>query len=358
MELLKEDGDFLVRYTSKGGFQLVVTHLWKGEIIHMILTKDHVKGVYRMPTKDFHSVVELVSFYKKGQRPFNDKGALLKKGVPKKPWLINHRDVDLQKKIGEGNFGEVFLGQMKYGEKKIPVAVKSCKTLQGEDQRDEFMKEAKMMLQYRHDNVVRIYAVAVDKPPLLMVMEHCPGGGLDRYLQKNQGTISINKKATLCSQAARGMEYLHVRKNCVHRDLGVRNCLIGVKDVLKIADFGLTRQGAYKMESKGPVPIRWTAPEALQNSFFNKESDVWSFAVMIWEIFADAAEPWPGLTPKESFKAMRAGQKMETPPNTPEPIVRVMHACWSLDPAARPNMAQIRQELDRIDKEHNPQLYT
>lgn len=355
VELLKEDGDFLVRYTQKGGFQIVVTHLWKGEIIHMMLQKDPVKNVYRMPNKDFHSVVELVNYYRKGKRPFNEKGALLVKPVPKKAWLISHKDVELSKKIGEGNFGEVFLGTMNFGQRKIPVAVKSCKTVVGEDQRDEFMKEAKMMLLYRHDNVVRIYAIAADKPPLLMVMEHCPEGGLDRYLQKNSGKITPAQKVTLCAHAARGMEYLHVKKNCIHRDLAARNCLMGAKNVLKIADFGLTRQGEYKLQRKGAaVPIRWTAPEALTSSVFNKESDVWSFGIMMWEIFADAAEPWPNMTPKEAFKAMRAGTKMDMPPGTPEPTIRVMHATWALEPPSRPNMAQIRQELDRQDKDLNP----
>lgn len=253
-----------------------------------------------------------------------------------------------------------------------------------------------MMLQYRHDNVVRIYAIAADKPPLLMVMEHCPEGGLDRYLQKQK--IESKAKVTLCDQAARGMEYLHVKKNCIHRDLAARNCLMGTRCVLKIADFGLTRHGAYKLERKGAaVPIRWTAPEVslflyplpltspllpgsdeqlLQQRVGRvvlRDHDVGDLRGRggalarphaQGELQGHAGRAEDGDAARGSRgRRPRHARHLVSPPSPPSflspppPSHSIPLSVRSLDAAARPNMAQIRQELDRIDKELNPHLY-
>ncbi len=119
------------------------------------------------------------------------------------------------------------------------MALKLYKVLQSNKEREDFLEEAKLMLQYRHRNVVRLYGVVADKLPLMLVLEHCVSGGLDECLKKNKGKIETSDKVRFCVEAARGLEYLGIKKNIVHRDLAARNCLIGYGLDLKVSDFGL-----------------------------------------------------------------------------------------------------------------------
>lgn len=224
-ELLKKHGDWLVRCTEKQGeTSIVISVNWKNGVKHIMLKKD--SSGFKMPNKIFTNVVDLVTYYRNTQKPLNDIGIKLTgKPIARRKWMIPSKDVSLEAKIGEGAFGEVFVGKLRHKQIMIPVAVKTCKQHMSPEERDEFLKEAKLMLNYRHINVVRLYGLAADKPPLMLVMENCPSGGLDSYLKKN--TADVLDKTRYCIEAARGMEYLSVRKNCVHRDLAARNCLIG-----------------------------------------------------------------------------------------------------------------------------------
>ncbi len=355
VELLDRDGDWLVRRTERpdGAVKVVITVKWKGDIQHIMLSHD--RNGWRMPDQVFPTVLDLVQHYSTTRKALNDTGAKMVRAVRRKNWLVPNRDVQLHAKIGEGNFGEVWSGKLRYKQHWIPVAVKTCKALVGGDQKEEFMREAKIMLQYRHNNVVRLYAVAADKSPLMLVMEHCPEGGLNKYLQRNAGATPLKEKVQFSLHAACGMEYLAVKKNCVHRDLAARNCLLGARKVVKIADFGLTRQGTYKLTNESTtkaVPIKWTAPETLLTGEFTKEGDVWSFGVLMWEIFADGAEPWPGRDLKETFKSVRSGEKMEMPKGCPADIETLMHKCWHLTPANRPTITEVRETLETIVKHY------
>ena len=358
-ELLAEEGAWLVRITEKAGAtQPVISVKWKAAVKHIMLARTD-RG-WQMPSRTFVSIAELVFYHHRSGEPVNDAGVTLKgRPIPKRNWLVPSRDVQLLKKIGEGNFGEVFKGLLRVYKSApgmpqtwIPAAMKTCKALQNRKDREEFMQEAKLMLQYQHPHVVRIYAVAADKPPLMLVMEMCSGGSLNGYLEKNSGRTRMGRKVRLCLDCAEGMEYLAMEKNCIHRDLAARNVLLGAKLEAKIADFGLTKQGSYQMEGRGggAVPIRWTAPEAIVTGRFSKETDVWSFAVLCWEVLADGGQPWPGKSPPEAYKAAKSGQKMRTPDGTPPLLEALLHRCWDLNASARPNMAAIRRDLADIHK--------
>ena len=126
------------------------------------------------------------------------------------------------------------------------------------------------MRQYDHPNVVRMYGVAVEQEPIMIVMELITGGSLDKYLENNGDMSSVVDLVKYCLDAARGMEYLH-DNNCIHRDIAARNCLITDDQTVKISDFGLTVQtekDKYKMTESTKVPIRWLAPETLTEGTF------------------------------------------------------------------------------------------
>ncbi|MCP3661687.1 MAG: protein kinase [Gammaproteobacteria bacterium] len=132
---------------------------------------------------------------------------------------------------------------------------------------------------------------------------------------------------------------------------------------LKISDFGLSKKGNYQMDLNERIPIKWTSPEALKMGLFTKASDIWSFGVLMWEIFADAAEPWPELTNKETYRAVISGQRMEYPKSAfvPEGIKDIMQETWNLNPDKRPNVTVVRRTLETIAKAHGgirPDLQT
>ena len=185
-------------------------------------------------------------------------GAILMQPVVKKGdrWSLQHGDIIIGKKLGKGAFGDVFDAEFK-GQK---VAVKSCRSTDVPD-KEKFLQEAEILKQYNHPNIVRLIGIACDQEPVLIVMELMPGGSLLEYLRKRAGNTSNGKLLHMSIDACSGMEYLE-SKGCIHRDLAARNCLVGENDIVKISDFGMSREEDVYF-SRGPrqVPIKWSAPE-------------------------------------------------------------------------------------------------
>ena len=154
------------------------------------------------------------------------------------------------------------MGTMKKSLK--PVAVKTCKSEFFTD-KHKFLKEAEILEQYDHPNIVKLIGIAAERDPVYIVMELMPGGDFINYLRKHGPTTPTAQMLKFAVDAAEGMAYL-AGKNCIHRDLAARNCLVGENDtVLKISDFGMSREeegGMYEVSSgTKQVPIKWTAPE-------------------------------------------------------------------------------------------------
>ena len=223
---------------------------------------------YRLETRGFASIKELLDYHVSSKSPVTkSSGAILIKAVVKfDKWALKHQDVKMGKRLGKGAFGDVWEAVLK-GQGK--VAVKTCRS--GDDSlpdKEKFLQEAEILKQYDHPNIVRLIGVSWDQEPVLIVMELMPGGSLLDYLRKKAGHVSKGKMLHMSIDACSGMEYLE-SKNCIHRDLAARNCLVGDSDVVKISDFGMSREqddGIYTVHSGGSrqIPIKWTAPEVRQ----------------------------------------------------------------------------------------------
>ncbi|XP_028516275.1 tyrosine-protein kinase receptor Tie-1, partial [Exaiptasia diaphana] len=126
-------------------------------------------------------------------------------------------------------------------------------------------------------------------------------------------------------------------KKCVHRDLAARNVLLDENYVAKVTDFGLSRDvyeaGVYQVNAQSKMPLKWMAVESLESMEFTTQSDVWSFAVLIWEIETAGTTPYPGLMGRELFQDLVAGHRLEQPPSCPDELYELMSKCWSRDPA-------------------------
>lgn len=186
-----------------------------------------------------------------------------------------------------------------------------------------------------------------DKMPYLMLMEFMEHGDLKSTLRKNRAKkktpsrFSTKDLVVMGIDVAEGMAYL-ASKKIVHRDLAARNCMVDADYRCNVGDFGLTRdvyqQEYYRMTGSSPLPIRWMAPEALEDGVSTSSSDIWSFGVVLWEIQTFAKLPYGMMSNTEVFeKVSEEEYRLPLPKQCPSEVYDVMLKCWAADPDDRPD---------------------
>ncbi|XP_006831478.1 PREDICTED: fibroblast growth factor receptor 2 isoform X3 [Chrysochloris asiatica] len=293
--------------------------------------------------------------------------------LPEDPkWEFPRDKLTLGKPLGEGCFGQVVMAEAVGIDKEKPkdavtVAVKMLKDDATEKDLSDLVSEMEMMKMIgKHKNIINLLGACTQDGPLYAIVEYASKGNLREYLRARRPpgmeySYDINrvpeeqmtfKDLVSCTyQLARGMEYLASQK-CIHRDLAARNVLVTENNVMKIADFGLARDinniDYYKKTTNGRLPVKWMAPEALFDRVYTHHSDVWSFGVLMWEIFTLGGSPYPGIPVEELFKLLKEGHRMDKPTNCTNELYMMMRDCWHAVPSQRPTFKQLVEDLDRI----------
>ncbi|KAM9031689.1 ephrin type-A receptor 6 isoform 6-T6 [Sarcophilus harrisii] len=273
---------------------------------------------------------------------------------------INPSRIRIERVIGAGEFGEVCSGRLKIpGKREIPVAIKTLKGGHMDRQRRDFLREASIMGQFDHPNIIRLEGVVTKRSfpsigvealcpsflrtgflnnipaphpvseggslppriptgrPVMIVVEYMENGSLDSFLRKHDGHFTVIQLIGMLRGIASGMKYLS-DMGYVHRDLAARNILVNSNLVCKVSDFGLSRileddpEAAYTTTG-GKIPIRWTAPEAIAYRKFSSASDAWSYGIVMWEVMSYGERPYWEMSNQDRQKILEQEEDMVRP---------------------------------------------
>ncbi|CAH0550582.1 unnamed protein product [Brassicogethes aeneus] len=258
-------------------------------------------------------------------------------------WEIERASLKFVRKLGHGQFGEVWEGMWN---NTTPVAIKTLKP--GTMDPKDFLAEAQIMKKLRHQKLIQLYAVCTVEEPIYIITELMRNGSLLEHLQGKGKSLKLNDLIDMAAQIAAGMAYLE-SQNYIHRDLAARNVLVGEGKVVKIADFGLARlikEDEYEARVGARFPIKWTAPEAANYSKFTIKSDVWSFGILLTELVTYGRIPYPGMTNAEVLHQVDHGYRMPQPPNCPQALYDIMLECWNRDLMKRPTFETLQWKLE------------
>ncbi|KAK5900231.1 hypothetical protein CgunFtcFv8_025205 [Champsocephalus gunnari] len=349
-ELLRQQGDFLVRESHGKPGEYVLSVYSDEQRRHFII--QYAETQYRFEGTGFSTIPQLIHHHFSSKQVITKKSGvvLLQPLLKDKRWILNHEDVSLGELLGKGNFGEVFKGTLQRD--KTPVAVKTCKEDLPPELKIRFLSEARILKQYDHPNIVKLIGVCTQRQPIYIVMELVPGGDFLSFLRRKKDDLKAKQLVRFSVDAAAGMAYLE-SKNCIHRDLAARNCLVGEGSVLKISDFGMSRQeddGIYSSSGLKQIPIKWTAPEALNYGRYSSDSDVWSYGILLWETFSLGVCPYPGMTNQQAREQVEKGYRMACPQRCPDDVYKVMQRCWQYNPEERPKFSDLQRDLSAIKK--------
>ncbi|KAJ3594069.1 hypothetical protein NHX12_006401 [Muraenolepis orangiensis] len=211
-----------------------------------------------------------------------------------------------------------------------------------------FIAEASVMTQLRHNNLVQLLGVIVEeRGSLYIVTEYMAKGSLVDYLRSRGRTVLDGDCLLKFSlDVCEAMEYLEAN-NFVHRDLAARNVLVSDEHIAKVSDFGLTKE-ASSTQDTAKLPVKWTSPEALREKRFSTKSDVWSYGILLWEIYSFGRVPYPRIPLKDVVPRVEKGYKMDAPEGCSPVVYDLMKQCWTLDVAVRPSFNMLGEKLKHI----------
>ncbi|XP_077448241.1 platelet-derived growth factor receptor beta-like [Stigmatopora argus] len=319
-------------------------------------------------------------------------------------WEIPRDNVVLGEVLGSGAFGQVVeanVSGLLHDQGTTKAAVKMAKSNSNTSQ--SLLSELKVLCHLGpHVNIVNLLGACTSGGPVYLITEYCCHGDLANYLRRHKqtfgdGNVNAKREAdggymhmskqdvgaitsknnaesgkedalmplltnspilevsdllSFSFQVAHAMNFLSSR-NCVHRDLAARNVLVCEEGLVKVGDFGLARDllkdGDYVARGQALVPLKWMSPESIFQSVYSSQSDVWSYGVLLWEIFSLGESPYSDVPMNHQFyAALKRGHRLTRPPHASSVIYDVMQACWNEDPVSRPLFSSLVASLDAM----------
>lgn len=350
----RQDGLYLVRESTSfpGDYTLCVCY--KGQVEHYrVICKDDRLTIDN--EEFFSDLSQLIKHYEKYVdglctrlwRPLvkrwsrditMDQCAFMDLG-----WHIKTSDLKLGEQIGRGEFSEVCKGD--YLGARVAV-----KILRDRSAARQFLTEASVMTALHHQNLVQLLGVVLGETTYLVVEFMSKGSLADYLVARGRTMVTSNDQINFACDTCCGMAYLET-KHIVHRDLAARNILIHEDGTAKVSDFGLARPVDCD-QIGGKFPIKWTAPEALRDLRFTNKSDMWSFGILLWEIYSFGCVPYPRIPLTDVVMHIENGYRMELPRGCPKEVYEIMKIAWDEDPGARPTFSEVKLRLESFRASH------
>ncbi|ESP02478.1 hypothetical protein LOTGIDRAFT_138365, partial [Lottia gigantea] len=344
-------GSYLIRPSSDGrnyALSLLTVNEKKEKCIKHYLIENHLNGCVFISTKKFQNIPQLIQHFTAND--LDGRGAKLVVVCPRLkvthrcgPVVISKDEITDLEKIASGHYGHVFKGKLN---KCLDVAVKIVRS--NRISPEDFVKEADMLNKLNHRRIVTLYNICINEKSVWIVTEFMKNGSLRNLLRSPKGQeLKMQELLNIGSQIAEGMVHLE-SLNIIHRDLRADNVLVGDNYEVKIADFGLAKEGSYEtVNFRTKIPVRWTAPEALLHGKFSFKSDVWSFGIVCYELVTYGQVPYPGVKNPSLIQLFKDGGKMEKPSQCEQQFYdQIISPCWSYTPDDRPTFENLFFKLD------------
>uniref|UniRef100_A0A8P4KBB6 Tyrosine-protein kinase n=1 Tax=Dicentrarchus labrax TaxID=13489 RepID=A0A8P4KBB6_DICLA len=351
-----KEGAFVVRDSSTAGAYTVSLYAKSaagegGAVIkhyHIKETQGLSKQFYLAEKHLFSSIPDLIEYHKHNAAGLvarlrypvgkQDKSAPTTAGFSYEKWEINPSDLTFMKELGSGQFGLVRLGKWRAQHK---VAIKAIR--EGAMYEEDFIEEAKVMMKLSHPKLVQLYGVCSQHKPIYIVTEFMEHGCMLNFLRQRRGSFSLGSLLSICLDVCEGMEHLEAN-GFIHRDLAARNCLVNDSLVVKVSDFGMARyvlDDQYTSSSGAKFPVKWSPPEVFNFCKYSSKSDVWSYGVLMWEVFTEGRMPFEQNQNHEVVTLVTKGHRLYRPKLATPTIYDIMQLCWHERPEERPSFSQL-----------------
>ncbi|TDG99418.1 hypothetical protein EPR50_G00194200 [Perca flavescens] len=358
-ELLRKEnkeGAFIVRDSSTPGTYTVSLYAKSAagdgspaiKHYHIKVNQGTPQQFYLAEKHLFSSIPDLIEYHKHNAAGLvarlrypvgkQEKSAPSTAGFSYEKWEIDPSELTFMKELGSGQFGLVRLGKWRAQHR---VAIKAIR--EGAMYEEDFIEEAKVMMRLSHPKLVQLYGVCSQQKPIYIVTEFMEQGCLLNFLRQRRCSFSLGSLLSICLDVSEGMEHLEAN-GFIHRDLAARNCLVNDNLVVKVSDFGMARyvlDDQYTSSSGAKFPVKWSPPEVFNFCRYSSKSDVWSFGVLMWEVFTEGRMPFEQSQNHEVVTLVTKGHRLYRPKMATPAIYDIMQISWHERPEERPSFAQL-----------------
>ncbi|XP_052095770.1 uncharacterized protein LOC127731037 isoform X1 [Mytilus californianus] len=278
---------------------------------------------------------------------------------------LSRKSISLESEITRGRFAIIYKA-IYYGNNKDAETV-VAKTLKDQAIGDDLKKMRTKINFYAtkvgHDKHVLDFKgfVEDDVRGPFMVLEFCENGSLKDYLRENKSRVNDDMTERLYRISygtCMGMDYL-ASNGIVHRRLAARNILLNFLLEPKITGFGPDPDADKDNDdSSERIPVKWMAPECMSSTKkATEKSDVWSYGIVLWEIFSMGETPYPDIKGPRLPDWLKQNNRMAKPEYCDDTFYKMMKKCWQYEPNKRPNFKKLNTDLAKMFSEGPDEEY-